>query len=307
MGAEILRLWAASTDYSGEVSIGKEILDRVIEVYRRVRNTLRFLLANTADFDFATDALPVEQCFEIDRYALSLTRQLAAGAETDYAKYEFHRIVQALQLFCSDDLGSFYLDILKDRLYTSATGSLARRSAQTALWHITQTLVRLMAPILSFTAEEAWAVMSGDAEDSVMLHSFHKLPEMAADEALASRWATIRAVRAEVMKEIEAVRTAGQVGASLQAEITLHAAGEKFAALAALGDDLRFVFITSSASVAEVASEADEKIIVTPSAHQKCGRCWHYRADVGRNPEHPELCGRCDDNLHGAGEARSHA
>ncbi|MEN3112637.1 isoleucine--tRNA ligase [Uliginosibacterium paludis] len=307
MGAEILRLWAASTDYSGEVSIGKEILDRVVETYRRVRNTLRFLLANTADFKFETDAVAAEQLFEIDRYALALTKSLAEAAEADYAKYEFHRVVQALQLFCSDDLGSFYLDILKDRLYTSATGSVARRSAQTALWHITQTLVRLMAPILSFTAEEAWAVMSGDAEDSVMLHSFHTLPEMPADEALASRWTTIRAVRAEVMKEIEAVRTAGQVGASLQAEITVHAAGEKFAALAALGDDLRFVFITSSASVAEVASEADEKIIVTPSSHQKCGRCWHYRADVGRNPEHPELCGRCDDNLHGAGEARSHA
>ncbi|NSL56690.1 isoleucine--tRNA ligase [Uliginosibacterium aquaticum] len=305
LGAEILRLWAASTDYSGEVSIGKEILDRVIEVYRRVRNTLRFLLANTADFDFATDALPVEQCFEIDRYALSLTRQLAAGAEADYAKYEFHRIVQALQLFCSDDLGSFYLDILKDRLYTSATKSIARRSAQTALWHITQTLVKLMAPILSFTAEEAWAVMSADADDSVMLHAFHQLPELTTDEVLVARWATIRTVRAEVMKEIEAVRTDGQVGSSLQAEVTVHASGAKFAALAALGDDLRFVLITSAVSVVEVRAETDEKIVVTPSGHQKCGRCWHYRADVGRNPEHPELCGRCDDNLHGAGEARS--
>ncbi|MBS1210731.1 MAG: isoleucyl-tRNA synthetase [Proteobacteria bacterium] len=307
MGADILRLWVASTDYSGEIAASKEILARVVEVYRRVRNTLRFLLANTADFDIARDAVPVEQWLEIDRYALNLARQLSEGAEADYAKYEFHRVVQALQLFCSDDLGSFYLDILKDRLYTSATGSKARRSAQTALWHISQTLVRLMAPILAFTAEEAWAVMSKDADDSVMLHSFHKLPELAIDEGLAARWQLIRQVRAEVMKEIEAVRTAGQVGSSLQAEVTVHASGEKFTALAALGDDLRFVFITSAANLVQAASEADEKIVVTPSTYQKCGRCWHYRADVGRNPEHPELCGRCDDNLHGAGETRSRA
>ncbi|KAF7599818.1 MAG: isoleucine--tRNA ligase [Candidatus Dactylopiibacterium carminicum] len=307
MGAEILRLWAASTDYSGEIAASKEILARVVEVYRRVRNTLRFLLANTADFNIDTDALPVEQWLEIDRYALGLTRDLVARAETDYTKYEFHRVVQALQLFCSEDLGAFYLDILKDRLYTSAPKSVARRSAQTALWHITQTVVKLMAPILAFTAEEAWAVMSGNAEDSVMLHSFHKLPQTASDSELEARWSLIRAVRAEVMKEIEAVRTAGQVGASLQAEITVQAAGDKYAALASLGEDLRFVFITSAAQVVQVASEADEKITVTPSTHQKCGRCWHYRADVGRNPAHPELCGRCDDNLHGAGEARSHA
>lgn len=307
LGAEILRLWVASTDYSGEIAASKQILDRVVEVYRRVRNTLRFLLANTADFDIATEALPVEEWLEIDRYALALTRRLSQAAEADYASYEFHRVVQALQLFCSDDLGSFYLDILKDRLYTSAPKSIARRSAQTALWHITQTVVKLMAPILSFTAEEAWAVMTGNTDDSIMLHGFHVLPALTADAALEARWSTVRAVRAEVMKEIEAVRSAGQVGASLQAEITVHAAGDKYQALAALGDDLRFVFITSAAQVVAASSEADEKIVVTPSSHQKCGRCWHYRADVGRNPAHPELCGRCDDNLHGAGEARSHA
>jgi len=307
MGAEILRLWVATTDYSGELAASKEILARVVEVYRRVRNTLRFLLANTADFDIATDALPAEQWLEIDRYALALTRTLAASSEVDYAKYEFHRVVQGLQLFCSDDLGSFYLDILKDRLYTSGAKSVARRSAQTVLWHITQTLVRLMAPILSFTAEEAWAVMAGNQDDSVMLHTFHSLPDTATDATVNARWAAIRTVRAEVMKEIEAIRTAGKVGSSLQAEVTVHASGEKFAALAALGDDLRFVFITSAAKAVEVASETEEKIVVTPSTYQKCSRCWHYRADVGRNPEHPELCGRCDDNLHGTGEVRSHA
>ena len=308
LGAEILRLWAASTDYSGEVSIGKEILDRVIEVYRRVRNTVRFLLSNTADFDIEKNGVPVEEWLDIDRYALAFTRQLAQQCEADYARFEFHRVVQALQIFCSDDLGSFYLDILKDRLYTSAADSKARRSAQTTLWHITQTLVKLMAPVLSFTAEEIWQVLGKNADDSIMLHTFHVLPAASDDEAARiERWATIRAVRAETQKVIEAVRTEGKVGSSLQAEVAVHASGAKFDALASLGDDLRFVFITSRAGLVKVDAEADEKIAAVPSEHQKCGRCWHYREDVGVNPEHPELCGRCDSNLHGEGEVRSHA
>ena len=307
LGSEILRLWAASTDYSGEVSISKEILDRVVETYRRIRNTLRFLLANTTDFDFATDALPVEQWFEIDRYALSLTRQLADQAEADYASFDFQRVIQALQIFCSEDLGGFYLDILKDRLYTSAPKSVARRSAQTALWHVTQTVVKLMAPVLSFTAEEVWAVLSKDADDSIMLHAFHRLPDAHIDAAALERWTTIRAVRAEAMKVIETVRTEGKVGSSLQAELSVAASGAKYDALTSLGEDLRFVFITSRADVVQAASEADEKIVATPSMYQKCSRCWHYRADVGINPAHPELCGRCDANLHGTGEARKYA
>jgi len=307
MGAEILRLWVATTDYSGELAVSQEILKRVVEVYRRVRNTLRFLLANTSDFDIDKDALPVEEWLDIDHYALALTQALADSAEENYTKYEFHYVVQALQLFCSDDLGSFYLDILKDRLYTSAPKSVARRSAQTALWHITQTLVKLMAPILSFTAEEAWAVMGGDREDSVMLHTFHKLPAQVITEDLMTRWQAIREVRAAVMKEIESVRGTGKIGSSLQAEVTVKVSGQKYEALTSLGEDLRFVFITSSATVEKVANESDEAILVEPSSHKKCARCWHYRADVGRNPEHPDLCGRCDDNLHGGGEKRSHA
>ncbi|MDB5887922.1 MAG: isoleucine-tRNA ligase, partial [Rhodocyclales bacterium] len=307
LGSEILRLWAASTDYSGEVSISKEILDRVVETYRRIRNTLRFLLANTADFDFATDALPVEQWFEIDRYALALTRQLADQAEANYAQFDFQRVIQALQIFCSEDLGGFYLDILKDRLYTSAPKSVARRSAQTALWHITQTVVKLMAPVLSFTAEEVWQVLSNSADDSIMLHGFHALPDASIDAASLERWTTIRAVRAEAMKVIEAVRTEGKVGSSLQAELSVAASGAKYKALTSLGDDLRFVFITSRVDVVQATDEADEKIVATPSAYQKCARCWHYRADVGINPAHPELCGRCDANLHGSGEHREFA
>jgi len=307
LGADILRLWVASTDYSGELSISKEILDRVVETYRRLRNTLRFLLANTSDFDAATDMLPVAEWLEIDRYALALTRKLQTQAEADYASYEFHRIVQALQNFASEDLGAVYLDILKDRLYTSQAKSVARRSAQSALWHILQSVVKLMAPILSFTAEEIWQLLSKDADDSVMLHAFHSLPAQDGENALLERWNAIRAIRADVQKEIEAVRTSGLVGSSLQAEVEIRLTGNAFDLLASLGDDLRFVLICSRTTLHKVGNDADEAILVSPSAHKKCERCWHYREDVGHDAAHPELCGRCTSNLHGAGEARAHA
>ena len=307
LGADILRLWVASTAYSGELSISKEILDRVVETYRRLRNTLRFLLANTSDFDAAVDMLPVDQWLEIDRYALALTRKLQTQAEADYASYEFHRIVQALQNFASEDLGAVYLDILKDRLYTTQAKSVARRSAQSALWHILQSVVKLMAPILSFTAEEIWQLLSKNADDSVMLHAFHTLPAQDGEEALLERWSAIRAIRADVQKEIEAVRTSGLVGSSLQAEVEIRLAGNAFDLLASLDDDLRFVLICSRTTLFKVGNDADEAILVTPSAHKKCERCWHYRDDVGHDAAYPELCGRCTSNLHGAGEARAHA
>jgi isoleucyl-tRNA synthetase len=305
LGAEILRLWTAATDYSGELTISDEILKRVVESYRRIRNTVRFLLANTNDFDAAKDMLPVDQWLEIDRYALAMTRTMQAQAEADYTRYEFHRVVQALQTFCSEDLGGFYLDILKDRLYTTAPDSKARRSAQSALWHIARSLTTLMAPILSFTAEEVWATMGQGADDSVMLHTWHALPAQADEGELDARWSRIRTVRGQVMKAIETQREAGKVGSSLQAEVVIRAAGEDHAVLAALVDDLRFVMIASSVRL-EPGSDAVE-IAVTPSAHGKCGRCWHYREDVGTHTEHPELCGRCHDNLFGTGEVRAHA
>jgi isoleucyl-tRNA synthetase len=307
LGAEILRLWVAATDYSGELSISKEILDRVVETYRRLRNTVRFLLANVADFDAQADLLAVGEWLTIDRYALALTRQLQQQCEADYGRYEFHRVVQALQNFASEDLGAFYLDVLKDRLYTTAPKSVARRSAQSALWHITQALVRLMAPVLSFTAEEIWQVLSGKADDSVMLTTWYKLPAQAGEAELLAQWAHIRAVRAEVTKELEALRTEGRIGSSLQGEVHIHAAGERFDALAALGEDLRFVFITSRADVVRVERDADQRVAATPTAHQKCGRCWHWREDVGQHGEHPELCARCLANLFGDGETRRHA
>jgi len=304
LGADILRLWVAATDYSGELSISDEILKRVTEAYRRIRNTLRFLLANTADFDAAKDMLPVAEWLEIDRYALAMTRQMQQDAEADFGRYEFHRVVQALQTFCSEDLGGFYLDILKDRLYTTKVDAKARRSAQSALWHITQTFVKLMAPILSFTAEEVWLVLSGDADKSVMLETWQPLPAQADESELLAKWALIRSVRGEVTKVLEDLRIAGQIGAPLQAEVALQAAGEKYEALASLGDDLKYVFIVSAASVVKAA---EEKVVATPLAHAKCERCWHVREDVGANAEHPELCGRCVSNLFGEGDARGAA
>lgn len=304
MGADILRLWVAATDYSGELSISDEILKRVVESYRRIRNTLRFLLANTADFDAATQMLPVEQWLEIDRYGVALTRELQAQCTADFERYEFHRVVQALQTFCSEDLGGFYLDILKDRLYTTAPASVARRSAQSALWHILQALTRLMAPILSFTAEEVWQVLAKNPQDSVMFQVWHALPEGAGEADLLARWSQLRAVRGEVTKALEEQRIAGVIGSSLQAEVELHVSGEKLALLQALGDDLKFVFICSKTTIVEAASE---QIVVKAAPHQKCERCWHVREDVGAHAEHPALCGRCVRNLHGDGEARSHA
>ena len=301
MGAEIIRLWVASTDYSGDLGIDDKILARVVDSYRRIRNTLRFLLANTSDFDAARDAVAYGDLLEIDRYALARAAQLQQEILGHYQVYEFHPVVAKLQLFCSEDLGGFYLDVLKDRLYTTAPKSLARRSAQTALHQITHALLRWMAPFLSFTAEEAWKVFG--AGDSIFLETFTTLPE--GDEALRAKWTRIREIRDQVNKDIEAVRAEGKVGASLQAEVTVTAQAEDLALLQSLEDDLKFVFITSAARA--VAGDGDLGVEVRATTHEKCGRCWHHRADVGRDRAHPELCGRCVDNLYGDGEARVHA
>jgi isoleucyl-tRNA synthetase len=312
LGAEILRLWVASTDYSGELSLSQEILKRVVEMYRRIRNTLRFLLANVSDFDGSRDAVPVERWIELDRYALGVARDLQDAVMHDYGRYEFHFAVQKLHNFCSEFLGGFYLDILKDRLYTCGAASLARRSAQSALWQIANSLLRLFAPVLSFTADEAWSHFTGGDDgkaggDSVFLHAVYDLPPLPDAAQLKQRWALIREVRAEVQKELEAVRVTGQIGSSLAAEVEIHASGERYRALAELGDDLRFVLITSAAAVKELTDPAQQKLAVRASLHPKCPRCWHYRADIGSHPAHPELCGRCVSNLYGSGEARAHA
>ncbi len=303
-GAEILRLWVAATDYSGELTISDEILKRVVEGYRRIRNTLRFLMANTADFDAAKDALPVAQLLEMDRFAIAQAHALATAVTNDYSRYEFHLVVQRLQTYCSEDLGGFYLDVLKDRLYTTAPGSMARRSAQTALAIIRDVLLKLMAPILSFTAEEAWRLVHA-GDPTIFVRTWTDDVRQDADtDTLVAKWRRILAVRAAVQKELEAVRQSGAIGSSLQAEVTINAPAADLAALTTLGDDLRFVTITSAATAipGDVLS-----VRVTPSTHPKCERCWHWRADVGADTAHPTLCGRCVANLFGAGEPRQFA
>ena len=300
LGAEIIRLWCASTDYSGDLAIDDKILARVVDAYRRIRNTLRFLLANVSDFDPAKDAVPFEQMLEIDRYALSRAAQLQADILAHYEVYEFHPVVSKLQIYCSEDLGSFYLDILKDRLYTTAPKSLARRSAQTALHQITHAMLRWMAPFLSFTAEEAWTVFG--SSESIFMETYADLA--AADEALLSKWSRIRELRDAINKDIEALRADGKVGSSLQAKVTLEVVADDHALLASLGDDLKFVFITSAIYL---IAGSEQTIRVEASSSVKCERCWHYRDDVGHDAAHPTICGRCTSNLFGTGEERKYA
>ena len=306
-GADILRLWVASTDYSGELTISDEILKRVADSYRKLRNTMKFLLANLADFDASKDLLPVSEWLEIDRYALHLTQTLQAQVLADYSRYEFHLAVQKLVAFCSEDLGGFYLDILKDRLYTAGENSPARRAAQSALHHITHTFMRLVAPILSFTADEIWHTLNLGEDQSVFEENWYNIPAHGLEAAQILAWQEVISTRALAAKEIEVLRAQNLVGSSLQAELEFYVSGESFAALSRLEDDLRFVTITSSAKVYKVASEAEQKVVVKPSAHQKCDRCWHYRADVGADKAHPHICGRCVSNLFSKGEARKYA
>jgi isoleucyl-tRNA synthetase len=306
LGAEIIRLWIASTDYSGELAISEEILKRVTEGYRRIRNTLRFLLANLSDFDFEKNARPVEDWLEIDRYAVALSANLQTDILAHYDKYEFHPVVAKLQTFCSEDLGGFYLDVLKDRLYTMAPDSVARRAAQTALYHIAHGLLRIMAPFLSFTAEEAWKIFQPNNE-TIFTETYHAYPEVADAAALLDKWTLLRAVRSDVTKALEEARVANLIGSSLQAEVEIRASGARHDALASLGADLKFVLITSAATVVKVEEEIAESVEVVASKYLKCERCWHYRADVGGNAEHPSLCGRCFSNLFGSGETRSAA
>ncbi len=309
LGAEVIRLWVASTDYSGELAISDEILKRVVESYRRIRNTLRFLLANTSDFDPAKHMLPPQQWLEIDRYALAMTRAMSDACAADYKKFEFHLVSQRLQNFCSEDLGGFWLDILKDRLYTAGADSKARRSAQSALHYVTQVTLRLMAPILSFTAEEAWEVLHPGKDESIFFHTWNEvLPPPTPDEKdLAAQWNRLREIRGVVTKRLEESRTAGSIGSSLQAEVTVGVSGGDLALLRSLGDDLKFVFITSKATVREAGDSGSVTVEVTPSANVKCERCWHYRHDVGADTRHPTICARCVTNLEGPGEVRSYA
>ncbi len=290
MGAEIVRLWVASTDYSGDLNIDDKILARVVDTYRRVRNTLKFLLANISDFNPATDSVPLDNMLEIDRYALSRAAQLQKDILAHFQVYEFHPVVHKLQVYCSEDLGAFYLDILKDRLYTTKVNSLERRSAQTALYAMTHAMLRWMAPFLSFTAEEAWGIIG--TSESIFLEQYLDLPTP--DAVLMAKWERIRSVRETVNKEIETLRAAGQIGASLQAEVSITLPPEDYAALSSCGMDAKFVFIVSAIKL--VAGDA-QSISVSVTNGTKCERCWHYTHDIGSHEKHPTLCGRCASNL----------
>jgi isoleucyl-tRNA synthetase len=291
-----------ATDYSGDLSISDEILKRVVESYRRLRNTLRFLMANSVDFDPARDAVPVAALVEVDRYALARLAGLAQDVVGDYDRYEYHLVVKRLTTYASEDLGGFYLDVLKDRLYTTATGSPARRSAQTALAIIRDALLQLLAPILSFTAEEAWRILRPE-DPTIFVHTWADLiPAVPDADALMAKWQRILAVRAAVLRELEQLRMQGRIGSSLQADVTVSAPEPEHAALASLGDDLKYVFITSAAWVERGDTLA---IAVNPSAGTKCERCWHWRDDVGDHRDHPALCGRCVANLFGRGDPRA--
>ena len=320
LGADVLRLWVAATDYRAEMGVSDEILKRMADSYRRMRNTARFLLANLNGFDPAQHTLPPEQMLALDRWAVDRTWRLQKEILEAYDQYQFHLIYQKIHNFCSVDLGSLYLDIIKDRQYTTGRDSIARRSAQTAMQHILEAMTRWLAPILSFTAEELWRNLPGERGPSVFLTTWYQgLFAVSDEEALnAAYWDRLIAVREAVSKELEKLRVAGGIGSGLDAEIDLYSEGELAADLGRISDELRFFLITSYARIQPLAAKPDDAtavqidgqtlaIQVTPSTHAKCVRCWHHREDVGHNAEHPELCGRCVDNAFGAGEARRFA
>ena len=299
LGADVLRLWVMTSDYRRETSVSPDILTRVSDAYRRLRNTARFLLGNLRDFDPARHAVAPERAVDLDLWALRRTREIDRAVWQHYRNYEFHPIFQQVHNFCVVDMGNFYLDVIKDRLYTMPANSHGRRSAQTTLWHVAECLARWLAPVLSFTAEEFWREMPGERAGSVFMSSPHELPELPQCRA---DWETLREVRSNVLGVMEDERQAGRVGSSLEAELTVPAHGATLAALRLLGDELRFVFI--SAAVELAPGEAGQAPESRASKHAKCGRCWHRVAVRPDGDEHAGLCERCVTNLGPEGEAR---
>jgi len=311
LGADILRLWVAAADYRQEMSVSDEILKRVADAYRRIRNTARFLLGNLHEFDAKQHSMALDKLLPLDRYAVDLAARLDQEIREAYGHYRFLNIYQRLHQFCSSDMGAFYLDVVKDRLYTLPEQHPARRSAQTAMHHILEALVRWLAPICSFTAEEIWAEMGDEREDSVMLATWYEgLAAASGDQR--EFWSSLRAVREAVGPHLEALRRAKEIGSSLAAEITLEADGVLAERLAEVGDELRFIFISSDVHLGSAGEGAQQvevagqilRFSVRPTEHSKCVRCWHHRESVGQKSEHPELCGRCVENIESAGETR---
>lgn len=315
LGADVLRLWIASADYSGEMSVSDEILKRTADAYRRFRNTTRYLLANLHDFDPATDCVEAGKLLDLDRWVLDQSVQLQQEIIAAYENYQFHQIYQKLHHFCGVTMSSFYLDIIKDRIYTTQATSSARRSAQTVMYHVVEALVRWLAPILSFTAEEIWRYLPGKRSDSIFFEEWYSgFPAMDV-KSDGDQWQCIIAVRNAVSKQLEQLRTAGDIGSSLDAEVELYCNGTIKESLDWLDDELRFVLITSYARVFVETERPGEAVAsdmnglwlrVLPSQYSKCVRCWHHREDVGSNTEHTALCGRCVENVAGSGELRQY-
>jgi isoleucyl-tRNA synthetase len=311
LGADVLRLWVSATDYANEMSVSDEILRRMADAYRRMRNTLRFLLGNLHDFEPARDALPASELVALDAYALERTRTLQAELLEAYRRYTFHLIYQKVHNFCTVDLSGFYLDVLKDRLYTTPASGRARRSAQTAMFHIAECMVRWLAPILSFTAEEVWRHLPGERSESVFHATWHAAPPPPASDV---DWPAFIELRTDVTRELEKLRDTGAIGAPLDARIEVYCVSGEYPRFAALGPELRFLLITSEARVHEVAGAPANGvpaanlpgvwIVAEKSGDPKCVRCWNRRADVGTHVAHPQLCGRCITNLAVPGEER---
>ena len=318
-GADILRLWVAASDYRNEMAVSNDHIKRMGDSYRRIRNTSRFMLANLSGFNPETDIVPTEELISLDRWIIGVASDLQASIIEDFDAYNFHSIYQKVHNFCINELGGFYLDVIKDRQYTTKTDGLPRRSAQTALYHLIQAFTRWIAPITSFTAEELWDYIPGNenAEESVFLSEWYQGLTPQTNEALGHDfWLQILGVKQAVNKALEAERKAGNVGKSLEAEVTLYCESDLLSQLAQLKDELRFVLITSAAAIANIKDapegciETDVEgllLVVTSSAHSKCDRCWHHSEDVGIIDAHPELCGRCVENIDGAGESREFA
>jgi len=318
LGADILRLWVAATDYRGEMSVSDEILKRTADAYRRIRNTARFLLANLNGFDPAENGVPPEAMIALDRWAVDRALQLQEAVQTAYRDYQFHLIYQKIHNFCVVEMGGFYLDIIKDRQYTTGADSLPRRSCQSAMYHIIEAMSRWLMPILSFTADEIWQHIPGERSEVIFTETWYgDLVALEGTDGFdRAFWEQVIAVRTEVGKALERHRAAGDIGSSLDAEVDLYCDAEMLEPLARLGDELRFVLITSYARLHPLAErpegvEATEleglAVSVIPSPHPKCSRCWHHREDVGSDPSHPELCGRCVSNIEGPGETRRFA
>lgn len=318
LGADVLRLWVSATDYRAEMNVSDEILKRTSDVYRRLRNTARFLLSNLDGFDPALHTVPANELLALDCWVVDRAHGLQQEVVAAYESYQFHQVYQKVHHFCAVDLGGFYLDIIKDRQYTAKEDGLARRSAQTAMYHVAEALVRWLSPIISYTADEIWHYLPGQRSQSVFLETWYQgLFELDKDSPMdRDFWSKVMVVREAVSKELERVRKTGAIGASLNAEVTLYADERYFPVLKQLKSELHFVFITSAATVQELASSPDDavqaeldglKIKVSVSEHTKCVRCWHQRADIGVDPDHPELCGRCVENIVGDGEVRRFA